>query len=351
MTMTTDPLSPPDDLLQQPFVPMDAGALESVLAEVDRRFPALAEFHAKLGDTELREVPSVPGGARIVAKCEWQNPVGSIKDRTGYALLADALHRFGKDHPAEPLKIVAYSGGDLAEAMSLLGSMTGVATRFVLASFVPESLLRVLDARGSVVDLVPKERGFILTIRTAQRIAAAEPEWTLVFQHANPANVAFHELTTGGEIVRQLGGTRPDLWVASIGSGGTLIGVLRSLRRRFPGVRAVGVTPAEAPYGQLGPPLGKATYEGSGGHGYGIRQPIVKAHDDWIHAHRQVPCGRAIAAMGEFFDLTGTKIGSSAAANWLVAKEYAAELGPGATIVTVFPCAGTPEQWAGLGRQ
>jgi cysteine synthase A len=345
----TDPLAPPGDLLQQPFTPTAVSELQTVLAEVERRYPALAEFRAELGDTELREVPSAPGGAHILAKCEWQNPVGSIKDRTGYALLADALYRHGR-HPDEPLKIVAYSGGDLAEAMSLLGSRIGVATRFVLGSFVPESLLETLASRGSVVDLVPKERGFILAIRTAQRIAIEEPGWTLVFQHNNPANVAFHELTTGSEIVRQLGDRRPDLWLASIGSGGTLIGVLRALRARFPDVRAAGVTPEEAPYGQLGAPTGKATYEGSGGHGYGIRQPIVKAHDDWVTEHRQVSCDRAIEAMGEFFDLTGTRIGSSAAANWLVAKDYATTLGPDAVIVTVFPCPGTPEQWAGLGR-
>lgn len=350
MTETmTDPSAPPGDLLQQPFTPMAAAELATVLADVDRRYPALAQFHAELGDTELREVPSVPGGAHILAKCEWQNPVGSIKDRTGYALLADALYRHGR-HPDEPLKIVAYSGGDLADAMSLLGSRIGVATRFVLGSFVPQSLLDTLASRGAVVDLVPKERGFLLTIRTAQRIAVAEPDWTLVFQHNNPANVAFHELTTGGEIVRQLGDRRPDLWVASIGSGGTLVGVLRALRGRFPDVRAVGVTPAEAPYGQLGVPTGKATYEGSGGHGYGIRQPIVKAHDGWVAEHRQVSCDRAIEAMGEFFDLTGIRIGSSAAANWLVAKDYAARLRSAAVIVTVFPCPGTPEQWAGLGR-
>src|SRR5262249_36815986 len=156
------------------------------------------------------------------------------------------------------------------------------------------------------VDLVPKELGFIHTIRTAQRIARDDPGWTLVFQHSNPANVAFHELTTGREIVTQLDGGRPDMWIASIGSGGTLIGVLRALRAEFPDVRAIGVTPQEAPYGYPGVPTGQPVYEGSGGHGYGIRQPIVKYHDDWIEDHRHVSCDRAIAAMGEFFDLTGT---------------------------------------------
>ncbi|HEY2795499.1 MAG TPA: pyridoxal-phosphate dependent enzyme [Micromonosporaceae bacterium] len=343
-----DTSAPPGDQLQLPFTAVEPDtALDFV--EVLRRYPVLAAFRDQLGRTSLRDVPSVDGGARIVAKCEWENPVGSIKDRIAYALVADALRAHG-DRPADELRIVAYSGGDLAAAMSLLGMQTGVTTRFVLGSFVPRSLLDLLESRGAVVDLVPKELGFLQTIRTAQRIAVEEPEWTLVFQHSNPVNVAMHQQTTGAEILAQLGDRRPDLWIASIGSGGTLVGVLRALRERFPEVGAVGVTPAEAPYGNTGAPTGAPTYEGSGGHGFGIRQPFVKAHDSWIREHRQVGMRRTLEAMGEFFDLTGVRIGSSAAANWLIAKEYAARMPPTALIVTVFPCAGTPEQWIELGR-
>ncbi|HEU5470960.1 MAG TPA: pyridoxal-phosphate dependent enzyme [Actinophytocola sp.] len=348
MIDTVDPLAPPDDPLQLPFVAVPPErALD--FDQVHRRHPALAEFRATLGGTTLREVPSVPGGARILAKCEWENPVGSIKDRTAYALVADALRAHG-DRPPDELRLVAYSGGDLAAAMSLLVNRTGIVARFVLGSFSPRSLLDLLDARGCPVDLVPKEHGFLRTIRTAQRIAAAEPDWTLVFQHVNPVNVAMHEHTTGREILAALGDRRPDLWLASIGSGGTLIGVLRALRARFPDVEAVGVTPAESPYGNPGRPSGQQTYEGSGGHGYGIRQPFVKAYDQVISAQRQVGYPRAFQAMGEFFDRTGIRIGSSAAANWLVAKDYAARMSPGSLIVTVFPCTGSPEQWAELGR-
>ncbi|MDQ2955846.1 MAG: pyridoxal-phosphate dependent enzyme [Actinomycetota bacterium] len=343
-----DPSAPPEDQLQQPFTPVAPG-LALDFAEVHRRYPALAEFHASLGNTTLREVPSVAGGARILAKCEWENPVGSIKDRTAYALIADALRAHGDRPPAE-LKLVAYSGGDLSAAMSLIGMRVGITTRFVLASYAPRSLLDMLESRGSQVDLVAKERGFLHTIRTAQRIAADEPGWTIVFQHANPVNVAIHEQMTGGEILAQLGDRRPVLWLASIGSGGTLVGVLRALRGRYPEIQAVGVTPEESPYANPDAPSGRSTYEGSGGHGYGIRQPFVKAHERLIHQHRQVALQPALAAMGEFFDLTGIRIGSSAAANWLIAKEYAAQLPADSWIVTVFACAGTPEQWVELGR-
>ncbi|MEY9905894.1 cysteine synthase A [Catenulispora sp. MAP12-49] len=343
-----DESAPAGDQLQQPFSAADPAAVLD-FTEVHRRYPVLADFRARLGATPLKEVPSVEGGARILAKCEWENPIGSIKDRIAYALMADALRTHGDGDPRD-LRLVAYSGGDLAEAMSFLGMRTGVQTRFVLGSFVPKSLIDTLEGRGSLVDLVPKELGFLRVIRRSQRIAVEEPGWTLVFQHSNPVNVAMHEQTTGAEILTQLGERRPDLWIASIGSGGTLVGVLRALRKRFPDVRAVGVTPEEAPYGNPEAPGGKPTYEGSGGHGFGIRQPFVKAHDEWIHEQRHVPTRRALDAMGEFFDATGMRIGSSAAANWLIAKDYAARMPPSAVVVTVFPCSGTPEQWVELGR-
>ncbi|WP_405864699.1 pyridoxal-phosphate dependent enzyme [Streptomyces sp. NBC_01515] len=345
---TTDPTAPPDDQLQRPFTAL---APEDVLdfGDVHKRYPAMADFHARLGGTSLREVPSEQGGARILAKCEWENPNGSVKDRTAYALMADALRTHG-DRPPEELRLLVYSGGKLASAMSLLGQRTGVRTRFVLMSSSPPSLLEKLRERGAEVDLVPAGGGFLQTIRASQRIAAAEPDWTAVFQHSNPVNVAIHQRTTGGEILSDLGDARPAAWLASIGSGGTFVGVLRALRGRFPDIRAIGVTPQEAPYANPGRPGGKPTYEGSGGHGYGIRQPFVKAHDDLIEGHRHVTLPRALRGMGEFFDLTGLRIGSSAAANWLAAKEVAAELPPDAVVVTVFACAGNPEQWSELGR-
>jgi cysteine synthase len=327
------PYAPPEE--EQPDV-----------AGLDRCHPALAEFRRRLGNTPLCEVPGPSGGARILAKCEWANPVGSIKDRVAYALLGHALRRHG-GRPLRELRVLEYSGGNLAAALSHLGGSLGLAMRFVLSSASPPSLLADLDRRGARVDLVPRERGFLEVIRTALRIAEAEPEWTLLYQHRNAVNLAVHETTTGAEIVAGLRGRRPDTWIASIGTGGTLIGVLRALRRTHPGVRAVGVTPAELPYASPEPPNGLAKYAGSGGLGHGIRQPFVRAHDGDVE-HRTVSYPAALAAMAEFLDGTGVRIGSSAAANWLVAREVAAGLPPSSTVVTVFPDAGTPEEWRRL---
>ncbi|MGW7574683.1 PLP-dependent cysteine synthase family protein [Streptomyces sp. NPDC054765] len=329
--------------LEAPFSARDLEAVVLDLKEVERRHPAYGRFATALGNTTLMELPGVPDGARLLGKSEWENPAGSIKDRVAYALLGDALLHHG-DRPLGELRVLEYSGGNLSRALSLLSAELGLTARFVLSSASPPSLLELLAARGVGVDLVDKQQGFLEVVRHALRIATADDRWTLLYQHRNPVNVLLHETTTGAEILRQLDGRSPAAWVASIGTGGTLIGVLRALRAAHPGVRAIGVSPAELPYGSPAEPNGLPKYAGSGGMGHGIRQPFVTLHDDRIE-HRTVSWPQALAGMAEFHRLTGVRIGSSAAANWLAAREVAASLPASATVVTVLPDAGTPEEW------
>jgi cysteine synthase A len=340
-------LAPVVDKLLKPFSQVTETELQSVTA-IHERYPGLARFHERLGDTPLIEVPSRPGGATILAKCEWGNPAGSVKDRVAYALVCEAIRRHG-DRPAEDLRLVEYSGGNLGLALSYLCAETGIPLRLVVASFTSESVLDTLRSRGTVVDIAPKEEGFLGTIRQALRIADGDGSWQLLFQHVNPANVIMHQATTGTEIVKQLDGRRPHTWVAAIGTGGTLVGVLNMLRPISPGVRAVGVTPAESPYGHGGAPATPLGLCGTGGLGYGLKQPFVKAYEDDIAAHYQVSYPEALEGAAEFFSLTGTRIGTSASANWLVARRIAAELPPDELVVTMFADAGTPEQWDGIG--
>jgi cysteine synthase A len=308
-------------------------------------YPALAEFKARLGDTRLLELPRTGKGARIFAKCEWENPVGSIKDRVAYALMCDALSRHGL-RPLDELRVLEYSGGNLAGALSYLGAELGITMRLVLSSAAPPSLLSALASRKAHVDLVDKDLGFIAVLEKALAIAESEPGWTLLYQHRNPSNLAWHRDTTGVEVVQQLGEARsvPAAWVASVGTGGTLVGVAHALRAMNPSLRTVAVTPAELPYGSERPPNGLPKFSGSGGMGHGIRQPFIHTDNGRIE-HRVISFEQSIRAMAEFLTATGTRIGSSAAANWLVARDVASELPDDAAVVTVFPDAGTPEEW------
>lgn len=331
--------------LEAPYTLERSAVPHDVLAE---RYPAYGRFGRRLGHTSLMEVPGPAGGAAVLAKCEWENPEGSIKDRVAYALLGSALEQHG-GRPLDELRVIEYSGGNLARALSSLCADLGIRSRFVLSSASPPSLVDTLLGRGAQVELVDQEKGFLEVVRHALRAAEEDPGWTLLYQHRNPANVLFHERTTGAEILEQTGGRRVAAWVASIGTGGTLVGVLRALRARHPAVRAVGVAPAELPYGSEEKPNGLPKYAGSGGMGNGIRQPFVTLHDDEVE-HLTVSYPRCLEVMAEFFDATGVRIGSSAAANWLAARKVAESLPASATVVTVLPDAGTPEEWARIGR-
>ncbi len=304
------------------------------------RLPELRQVYQAVGRTPLTEVPGPDGGARIYAKQEWRNPFGSIKDRVAIALICALLN----DRP-DTTDFIEYSGGNLAVALGHLGRITGLRPHLALSSATSGRVVKELRAGGAEVILCDKDRGFAHVVTTAIDIAATHPEWPFLHQHANDVNLAFHRATTGAEAVAQLAGKAPAAWVASIGTGGTLIGVLLALREVFGEVAAIGVTPAELPYGSSEPPNGLPKYAGSGGIGCGIRQPFVRSYEEHVSEHRSVDLLSCHAAMARFLGLTGIRIGTSAAANWLVASQVAAGLPASEVVVTIFPDAGWPEEW------
>ncbi|MDF3293939.1 PLP-dependent cysteine synthase family protein [Streptomyces silvisoli] len=306
-------------------------------------YPGLRAFRAKLGGTPLVEVPGPSGGARILAKYEFTNPFGSVKDRTAYSLVCHAVNNW--EGSPGTLKLLDASGGNMARALSKLGKLMGVRVRVVVPGSVPSSLLEELHAEDAEVDLGDPDEFLLGIIRKSEEIAEREPDWTLMSQHRNAANIAAHEFVTGREIIGQLDGERPACWVAAVGSGGTLTGVSRALRSRFPDISVIGVTPAELPYGTQLPPNGLHKFAGAGGLGNGLRQPFVDTLvPDLRSAH--VSYAEAVAGMSEFLRRTGTRIGASSAANWLTAYEAAKSYAPDDVVVTLFADAGSREDWA-----
>jgi cysteine synthase A len=306
------------------------------------RHPALKDFREQLGNTPLVEIPSPRGGARILAKYEFVNPFGSVKDRAAYALVCEAITRHG-DKP-ELLRIVDFSGGNMALALGRLGALAQIPIRLAMPDATPPSLVCKLEADGVQIDFVDSEKFLFGIIHRATAIAAEDPDLSILNQHRNVMNLAMHEFATGREILEQLTGTAPRYWVAAIGTGGTIAGVARMLRRHFPDVSIVGVTPEELPYGTSRPPNARRKFAGAGGFGYGHRQPFVQSFvPDAVQ--RTVSYPRALSGMREFQRLTGTRIGASAAANWLVSSEVASGLSADETVVTLFADAGTAEDW------
>jgi cysteine synthase A len=181
--------------------------------------------------------------ARIALKLESRNPAGSVKDRVGLAMLEDA-ERAGRLAP----------GGTVIEATSGntgIGLASACAARgYRLVIVMPESMSmerrRLLSAYGAELVLTPAAGGMASSVSKAQELCEAIPGSILAGQFVNPANPAAHYASTGPEIWRDTEG-KVDLFVAGIGTGGTLTGTGRYLKEQNPAVRVVGVEPAGCP--------------------------------------------------------------------------------------------------------
>ena len=200
-----------------------------------------------VGNTPLLEISRYAGRvgstARLLAKVESFNPLSSVKDRVGLAMIEDAEARG-----------LLTLGSTIVEPTS---GNTGIGLAFVAASrgyrlilTMPETMSverrSLLAALGAEIVLTPGPDGMRGSIAAAERIVAETPGAYMPQQFENPANPAVHRRTTGEEIWRDTDG-EVDIFVAGIGTGGTITGVGSLLREKKPGVTIVAVEPADSP--------------------------------------------------------------------------------------------------------
>lgn len=302
-------------------------------------FPALNSFYQALGNTPLQPVPGPAGGGRILAKFEFVNPFGSVKDRAAFGMFCEAINQH--DFSRAPLKLLDASGGNMGKALAKLGQLCGIPIHLIIPDSSPPPLVDFLRDAGAELSTV-ESRFFLLgLISRAQAIGLHDPSWTLLSQHLNLVNVAIHQYQTGQEIRRQLAAEKADGWVAAVGTGGTLSGVYAALVKDNPALRVLGTTPSELPFGTYDPPNDCDKFGGAGGMGFGFRQPFL-AHMGLEHVpFKEVSWQASLSAMYEFHRLTGVRIGASAAANWRCAYELAQEMTPAQCVITLFADAGS----------
>lgn len=170
----------------------------------------------------------------ILAKCEHRNPAGSVKDRIARAIVDDA-ERNGRIRPGDTL--VEATAGNTGMGLALVAAVRGYHLVCVMPEKMSMDKRRTLAAMGAEVIVTPNASpGDPDHFQAVARRLAAERGWFLTDQFANPANVRAHEETTGPEI---LAATKVGAFVAGAGTGGTITGVGRCLRRHAPGARVV----------------------------------------------------------------------------------------------------------------
>ncbi|GIW05761.1 MAG: cysteine synthase [Dehalococcoidia bacterium] len=194
-----------------------------------------------VGHTPLVELPTLAPkpGVRLFAKLEGANPAGSVKDRVARAMILDAE---ASGALTKEKIILEPTSGNTGLALALLGRRLGYRVAVVLPDNVGPERQQALQAFGA--EIIPSEGryGSNGAIVKAQEIAARDDRYFMPFQYANPANPRAHYETTGPEILADLDG-EVDVFVAGLGTGGTLMGVGRRLREANPKVKVVAVEP------------------------------------------------------------------------------------------------------------
>lgn len=190
--------------------------------------------------------------AEIVAKVEYFNPGGSVKDRVALSMITDAEEK-GLLKPGA--LIIEPTSGNTGVGLAWVASVKGY--RLILTMPETMSLERrnLLKALGAELVLTPGSEGMGGAIRKAQEIQTATPSSLILQQFENPANPLAHERTTAEEIWQDTDG-KIDIFVASVGTGGTLTGTARGLKKKNPNIRIVAVEPAGSPVlsgGKAGP--------------------------------------------------------------------------------------------------
>ncbi|KAF0217899.1 MAG: cysteine synthase [Geobacteraceae bacterium] len=195
-----------------------------------------------IGNTTLIELTAInpKPRVRILAKLEGNNPGGSIKDRPALYMLTRAEE---SGELTRDKIILEPTSGNTGIALAMLGAAKGYWVKLVMPACVSLERRSVLEAFGAEVVLSPAEEATDGAIRLARRILAESPDrYYMPNQYGNPNNVLAHYETTGPEIFRQTGG-QIDVFVAGMGTGGTLMGAGKFLREQKPDVKIIGVEP------------------------------------------------------------------------------------------------------------
>src|SRR6195952_1468275 len=182
-------------------------------------------------------------GAQVVAKLEFYNPANSVKDRLGLAII-DAAERSGELKPGGT--IVEATSGNTGIALAMIGAARGYKVILTMPETMSTERRVMLRAYGAEIVLTPGSEGMAGAVARAKQIIADTENAVAADQFANPANPAIHHETTGEEVWDDTDGAI-DIFIAGIGTGGTITGVGRNLKARKPGVKIIGVEPVDSP--------------------------------------------------------------------------------------------------------
>ena len=300
---------------------------------MNRTKPTLAEGILNLiGNTPLVRLNKVvpPSSAKVYAKLESMNPGGSVKDRICLSMIRDAEEKglMNKD-----TVVIEATSGNTGIGLALICAVRGY--RLVLA--MPDSMSferqQLLKRFGAELILTPAMEGMKGAVEKAEELARKNKNSFTPQQFNNPANPKVHRETTAEEIWEALKG-KVDVFIAGVGTGGTITGCGEVFKQRNPAIRVIAVEPKRSPVLSGGEP----GYHRIQGIGAGFVPQVLNRHviDEIIQVEDETAWETSL----EIARKEGILAGISCGAVCSVAKRVAAELGPDKNVVTIFPDSG-----------
>ena len=225
------------------------------LKAVSAEAPAPLEARGRIYDSILETIGGTPlirlsrlaaeAGckAEIVGKCEFFNPLSSVKDRIGLAMIeaAEAEGRVGPD-----TVLVEPTSGNTGIALAFVCAAKGYRLILTMPDSMSGERRKMLALMGAEIELTPSATGMTGAVTRAREIIATLPNAIMLQQFENPANPAVHRRTTAEEIWRDTGG-RVDAVISGVGTGGTITGLAQVLKPRKPGLRCIALEPEDSP--------------------------------------------------------------------------------------------------------
>ena len=271
----------------------------------------------------LAKISSIP----IFAKAEYLNPGGSVKDRVAKYMITQAEKR-GLLKPGST--IIEATSGNTGIAVAFVGVHRGYRVVIVMPEDMSEERKKIIKALGAELILTPAKESLTGAVSKVKELAAGIENSHILGQFENPDNPEIHYRTTGSELWKQLEGN-VDVFVAGVGSGGTLGGVGRFLKEQNPQVKIVAVEP-ENSAALLGQEPGLHQIQGIGD---GFVPPVLDV--SLIDEVVTVSDDEAIVTTRNLARLEGTMVGTSSGANVFAAMKMAERFGPDKRVATILP--------------
>lgn len=280
-----------------------------------------------IGNTPLLKINNIETEANIFVKCEFMNPLHSIKDRIAFAMINDAL-KSGKI--TRETTIIEPTSGNTGVGLASVCAAFGIKLIITMPESMSIERRKVMQIFGTKLVLTPKEKGMKGAVERANELHSEIQNSVILNQFANPSNPAIHKATTAVEIVSALGGMKIDVFAAGVGTGGSLSGVGEVLKEKNnPNIEIFAIEPKDSPVLSGGSP-GAHKIQGIGA-GFVPENLNQKIYKEVIC----VDADDAIASARELAEKEGLLVGISSGANFFVARELAKKY-KGKNILTIL---------------